>query len=361
MTDKYKINCLQLCSLMVLISLSGFVGSGFYCLIKRVAIDGYLSIIMGGLIGIMFALLLTYIAGYQADLPINEKINKLFGKTLGFIINIIVVLVVLVIGIVFIYNMTNFISSQFLSETPISFIAIIFALLTLYVTNKGIEAFSRASLLILIINFILYMVAIFGLVPSLELDNFLPFLKDGISRPLMGVFYFVCCNIIPMFLLLMIPKDNIVDKNKYNKFIILSTTLVIILMGFIFLVVIGNLGIYLTSSYQYPEYIVLKRISLFNFLDRIENIIVIQWVLGLCLSICIVVYYIANSFRKNSQSKRLNGLITLVLFGISLFAFKNDTVFNNFVYYYFPYIIIIILVVMLLCGIAIWRKKRKTT
>ena len=155
MTSENKIDALQLCSLIIMISLSGFLGSGFYCLIKAALNNGYLSIVIGGAIAIIIAFLLLYIANYEIELPINEKINKLFGKCIGVILNVILTILVFAIGVFFTYNLNNFISSQFLSETPIAFIAIVFALLLLYVINKGIETLSRVALLILVLNLIL--------------------------------------------------------------------------------------------------------------------------------------------------------------------------------------------------------------
>ena len=114
-------------------------------------------------------------------------------------------------------------------------------------------------------------------------------------------------------------QKNIVDENHYNKFVIISIIISIVLIFFIFVVVVGNLGIYLASSYQYPEYIVLKRISLFNFLDRIENMVVIQWIFALCLSICIVVYYISKTIKKKKNNKLINTGIILALLIVSLY------------------------------------------
>ena len=185
-------------------------------------------------------------------------------------------------------------------------------------------------------------------------------MKDGLSKPLIGSLYFVAINIMPVFLLLIIPKKNIVDKNHYNKFFIISIIISIVLIFFIFVVVVGNLGIYLASSYQYPEYIVLKRISLFNFLDRIENMVVIQWIFALCLSICIVVYYISNTIKKKKHNKLINTGIILALLIASLYSFKNNTIFNEFIYYYFPYVSLTIFIIMLLCGIMIFIKRRRT-
>ena len=53
MTSENKIDALQLCSLIIMISLSGFLGSGFYCLIKAALNNGYLSIVIGGAIAII--------------------------------------------------------------------------------------------------------------------------------------------------------------------------------------------------------------------------------------------------------------------------------------------------------------------
>ncbi len=58
------------------------------------------------------------------------------------------------------------------------------------------------------------------------------------------------------------------------------------------------LGKYLLQTYQYPVYITLKRISLFNFIDRIENFLSFQWILSGITVIAMTIYSVSKEYQK---------------------------------------------------------------
>ena len=108
-------------------------------------------------------------------------------------------------------------------------------------------------------------------------------------------------NIVPIFMLLIVPKDKVEHNQKTKKHLIIFYTLGFIFMFLAILLTIGSLGIYLSDIYQYPEYTVLKKISLFEFIDRIENFIYIKWILSSFICLSLVIYYINHSIKKNSK------------------------------------------------------------
>ena len=347
---------------MLLILIVGpFVGSGGFVLIKSAGVDSYLSIIIGTILGIPLILLYLYINNYEKDKTIKEKINLVFGNKIGTIINFLLCLCFFTISIFTMYNLINFIVSQFLNKTPFYIVGILFSLIIIYINIKGIEVMSRTMLIITILNISLFIFAFIGLIPHIDLDNIKPFLEHGINRPLIGSFYTITMNITLLFLLLIIPKNDIVATKNFNKWIII-TYFISLLIVFIFLfVTLTTLGINLASIYQYPEYIVLKRIHIFNFLDRIENIIIIQWIFGLFSIISIIVYYISNTIKTNNNNKLIPTIITFSILTLSLTFFKNNTQFNDFTYKYLPFVRLFVLILIFLISFKIFLKKKKAS
>ena len=131
-------------------------------------------------------------------------------------------------------------------------------------------------------------------------------------------------------------------------------------MFLVMLLTMGNLGIYLSSIYQYPEYIALKNISIFGFIDRIENLVSSQWIFGLFINLTMVVYFLANTVKKDYHGKIVPTIITLAILFTSAYIFKNNTMFNNYTYNYSLFPRIIILVILTFMVIAIYFKKRRT-
>ena len=355
---KDKINCLQFAAMMSVILIASFVGIGMFAIIKSAGVDAYLSIIIAGIIGIFIVLTFFVMFDYEPDLPISLKFKKVFGPYLGTIFNVITMIIILSMGISAMFNLTTFITSQFLKNTPPLIVGLSFSFLIIYVNFKGIETLSRTCLILLSICITLYVISLFGLIPQFEMSNIKPFLEYGLERPFVGAIYNLLFNLLPIYLLLVIPKNSIVNKEKYRKYIWFFYVLSIIIKLALVLVTIGVLGIHLASIYQYPEYIVVKRASLFNFIDRIENIISIQWLFGLFFNISFVVYYISNSIKTFNKSKFLPIIITtMILVGSELF-FKNNTVFNDYTYTKVPYIRIILLIIYVLLFVGIIFKKK---
>ncbi len=360
MNNNQKINMLQFSAIYVSMILTFFLAIGSYSLIKATAVDGWISIILGGLVGFILVWIFIYIFNYEPDLPIYQKTLKLFGKKIGTVVNFILCILIFILGINIIYANTNFIISQFLSETPYLYVSIFFVLLVIYINTKGIEVLSRVALITIFFSLILYLISAIGLIPNIDIENLKPFLEFGMSRPIKGIFYVIAINLAPAFLLLAIPKNSIIDNEKYKTYISISYIMSIILMLIVFIYIIGNLGIHLASYYQFPEYMVLKRINFFEFINRIENLIITQWILESFISLSFIVYFISNTIKQKPQHKLISSIVTIAILIVSKYAFKNNTQYNTYSFTYAPYLRSIIIIVFVIIAVAIFLKRKKT-
>ena len=119
------------------------------------------------------------------------------------------------------------------------------------------------------------------------------------------------------------------------------------------------LGKYLLQAYQYPVYITLKRISLFNFIDRIENFLSFQWILSGITVIAMTIYSVSKNI-KNKESKLINFIITILMIILSYLLFKNNTSFNEYLYTIYPYLLLPIPIIYVIIFIgAVIQKKYK--
>lgn len=356
---KNKINCLQYSTMLILIMVSSFMGIGVYSLVRSAGIDAYITILLGIIVGIPMLLLFLYIANYEPDLAFPKKLEKLYGVKFGKVVTIVCAIFIFIFANNYMFNLINFIVSQFLPETPLMVVGIVFGILTIYANTKGLETISRVSLILLAVNLILFTIGFIGLIPSVDISNLKPVLEFGISRPFQATFYFVTLMIMPMFALLIVPKNKVVDPKNFNKSIVISYFVALLLLFGFCIITLGILGIHLASIYQYPEYIILKHVNLFGFLDRIENIITAQWIFGLFFCITFAVYYIGNSIKLEHNSKLLpTSIVTLMLLA-SVYLIPNNTFFNYYIYYIAPILRLFSLGIFILIGISIFIKKRK--
>lgn len=354
--NKEKLSSLQFSCLVCFPILSLFSGIGTYNIIKIAKVDSYLSVMISYLLGLLLLLLFITIFNYKKELNITQKINFLFGKFLGSILNVIINTLILCIGIILIYNISNFAISQFLAETPIIIFMVLLGIILVYNVSLGIENISRVAIIFLGIICLLTIISTGGVIPNFELSNLKPFLENGIKSPLQGGLVLTLTNIIPIFMLLIIKKDKITDENKINKRLFFFYSLAFLFVFIAITLTMGALGIYLSELYQYPEYTVLKKISLFNFIDRIENFIYIKWILNSVICLSLVIYYLQQNIKKTS-TKILPIIITGIIIYLSLKIFKNNTIFYTISLSVFPYICLFLLCIYIIIGLNILVRK----
>lgn len=360
---KEKINQLQFLSIIIVISLASFIGIGIFTSSKIAGVDSCISVLIAGVTSLILVYFFITIFNYEQDLPIKDKVIKLFGKTLGTIINLTLIFSAFVMGISVIFNLISFIESQLLLFTPSYIIGIPFVLTVIYASSKDIQDLSRLSFVLTIINICLYLVAVVYLLSNLDVSNFYPILANGIKAPLKGSFYISMLNILPYFLILCIPKSSLNSTKKVNRNIILTYIVAIILMFFVVFSTLGNLGEDLLKIYQYPEYIVLKKINYFNFINHVENFVSIQWIFGLFFNLTLIVFFIKTFFKdkKIGKKKTLPIITTFSIYIVSTLVFKNIFIFNNYVYNYALYFRYVLLAALVLIVIKIIFLKRKNS
>ena len=147
------------------------------------------------------------------------------------------------------------------------------------------------------------------------------------------------------------------DNKNTNRYLIILYSIAFLFAFLTVFLTLGSLGIYLSKLYQYPEYTFLKKISLFNFLDRVENIIYIKWIFNCCVSLSLVIYYISFGIKKTSN-KIVPSICYIIMIIVSLYIFKNNTIFYNFCLDIFPYINLGLLLIFVIIGINIFIRKR---
>jgi spore germination protein KB len=156
-----------------------------------------------------------------------------------------------------------------------------------------------------------------------------------------------------------LPKKEIENNTKTKKYFIITYLISMIIIFTIAIVTSSILGKYLLQAYQYPVYITLKRISLFNFIDRIENFLSFQWILSGITVIAMTIYSVSKNI-KNKESKLINFIITILMIILSYLLFKNNTSFNEYLYTIYPYLLLPIPIIYVIIFIgAVIKKKYK--
>ena len=345
-----KLSTLQYCSLEYFLILSNNVGLTTYILFNNAKQDSLISIILGTILGLIPLSIYLKIINAKPELNIFEKIEDTF-KT-GKIINLILTLGIAFLIAINYNNLINFISSQYLSKTPQIIISLSFLPAIIYILNKGTTVIGRTIFILLIISLLLLLLTILGLIWQIRIENIFPILENGIKNPLLCSLIYVTFNTTPLFLLTVIPKNDILDKEKLNKRIIITYFLGNLVVLIIFFLTLSVLGANLANLYQYPEYDVLKKISLIGFIERTESIISLRWTFYVftvtILGILFITKYIKHTLKiKNEKTnKKITLIISTIIVLWGKFIFQESIKFNKFTYKKLPIISTILLILI---------------
>lgn len=357
-----KIKPFEFCIIFFFITQSFILGIDSANSIRLAGVNCYLSPIIGGIIGFVYLLIILYIFNYKSNLNINELNKKLFGKY-GKIINLILILFASFFVLILNWNLLNFVTSQYLYDTPKFYISILFIVAFIYLVNKDRFSISRSFVIFFYIFVVLAIISIVGLIFQVKQYNLLPFLENGLTPVFNSTISNIAYLVLPIFFILIIPKDEVDDHNLTKKIII--TYMLSILSAFsILFLTIGVFGIELTNLYQYPIYHVLKRVLAGTFIEKSENLLAIQNILVLFLSITFYLYYIKKSINDNLPKIKniFFYIFAIILLYFSQYLFKNNSMAENFLLKIFPNILIVfILGITLIIFIKILHKKRSIT
>jgi len=323
------------------------------------------------LLGILFSIipfaLLIHLFNLDSDKSIIGKIKNNFSKPFYYVLSHILVLIILLIGIFLLWEVNSFIANEFLSEHPTLAILVILCFPIMYLTLNNFQVLTRFNTICIAIAFVIALTNIFSLSPKFELANIGFDVTSKIPDLIKCALYYTVLSIGPCFMLLIHPKDKISDSKKFKKTMWYTYIYSIIISIGIFLAVLLSMDANLLAKYTYPEFIVLKMINLFKFLDTIENVSALMWFNYMTVSISLCTIFIKNSIKEvyNVSSKKKDKIISIIIvltLFLSCFPFINYSYYLNIInIHIYPFIICLsLLIICLLIIVKIHIKNKKS-
>lgn len=336
MTNR-KISNFEFATLNYFITRALLVGVTFNALINSMKQDCWIIPILSIIPAVLLILLTNYIMKYEPNLDLSQKLLKLFKKKIGIILVIILIAVFYFIGIINYLNLNNFIQSQFLSKTPLLAISLMFGIATYYILSKGIDVVCRTSNILFYINIVLFLLSLLGLFTAIKIDNIKPMFTSSIKDYASGLNGYYSFNIVPILLLTIIPKDKI-ENAKIKKTLIISY---ILSATTIFLIVFQTICIFgyeLSMLYEYPQFLVLKHVTLVGLSSRVESILIMQLLFDIFILNVFITYFISRSVKSAFNIKYSNLIYfiscVLIVIGttyISKYNIYLDSLMKSFI------------------------------
>lgn len=350
-----KISMLEIGVINYFIIRSFFVGITFNYLINTTAQDSWIPILICFIPSVLYIFHINKFMQYKTSKNSAEKINILFKKPFSYIFIFIVCIIFFCIVVFNFINLNNFIHSQFLNKTPVLIISIAFIISIYYMLSKGIHAISRTSLILFFISIFLYIFTFTGLIGFFKFDNMFPLFQANVPDYLKGISSILAYNISPMILISIIPKDIMENKNL-KKTLIISYFISIVSLLIVLITTIGIFGIELCNVYEYPEFHILKNISIFGLSAKIDSILVIQWLFDMYIFSVLGIYFIEKNISSifKVNNKMIYFILCVLVVISTSFISKHNIFYNNvFVEYIHIFSNILFLILILLVSLKL--------
>ena len=227
----------------------------------------------------------------------------------------------------------TFSNSFYLVRTPNLVITIPFLVLAFYIANKGFTTIYRVSQCLFPITLILYIITFITLIWYSDFANLEPMFTSTF-------FNFCKCSIFFAFLTVT-PNLFIFELDKANKNISKSYLFSLIPIILTILFAITVLGNELITVYRAPEYMILKRIKIFNFIEKVENLTSVVFVFDMFITTAIATLLLKNNLPKKYNNIYLAVILIICIYISSIVIGKNNVI-ELFIYRYLPHMLIIL-------------------
>lgn len=306
-----KITSLEYNTLLWFLTRATFIEITAEILLNSAHQDSWISILIAIIIGIIPFSLYSYLKNKFPDKNIIQINKEKLGK-FGTFLNLILIAATFIFAICSYWIIVHFIDSQYLYRTSTTIIIIILILPVIYTITKNFHVFSKVSLIMFYISLIFIIIILSGLIENVNVDNIKPILNNNPNNILYGSFCFIGFNIMPLFLLNIIPKNNIKNYSPKKSFIFYLIS-GLSLLNVMFLT-ISIFGIHLSELYNYPSFHLLKRVSVLDIIDRVESILSLEWFLALFVQIMMSLFFIKEALKEIFQIKeKTNNIIMIIV------------------------------------------------
>ncbi len=357
--DSEKIYSFGYSFIMFTATLSIFIGKGSYIMFSLTQNDTIIAIILGFILSFITFYIVRYIINKNETNNIYELNENLFGSFLGKALNIIMAIGFYIISLVILYNMADFFNTEYLPETSVDYLKILVLLPLIYLSTKNLSTLIKTNQVFSIVSFIFIVFGFLGTFQELNITNIEPLFLSSKTSIIKSILTYFILFAVPLVMLLVTSKKNIKDSDRLNGNLLKVFIFTNVIFGLIILATILILGREYLSIFRFPEHISLKQFSLFNILERIENILALQYYFNCVGLLSFLYYFLINIMPKTRFRRYYSVLIALSQFIITNVIFKNTITFIEMLKGYFVYSVLIFIFIPLIatyCRLLVKRK-----
>lgn len=326
--------------------------------------DMWIALLLGLLISLPVAFIYGRLLTLFPEKNLYEIFEIIFGKVMGKLFSLLYIWFSLHLGSMVLFNFTSFIDVVALSQTPRIIPSACFMILCVYGVKQGIEVIGRWGEFFVTVLMIISVTIILLSIGDFKLDNIRPVLANGfkpIFRGALAVFFFPLSETI----LFTNIFSSLQKKASYYKVYIIGLTIGILWILAVSVKNILVLGPYLMSLNYFTTYVAVARISIGEFLQRIEILVSVAFLISGFVKISVCLLSAAKGISKVLNTSDYRFIVVpaaLVILNLSFYVYEDIMETQNFVSKVYPYYaalinVIVPVIVLVAAEIKVRNKK----
>ncbi|UKS27412.1 spore germination protein [Paenibacillus sp. HWE-109] len=287
MIEKGKISPLQLAILMHPTILATAALSVPSITIRTAGIDMWMTPLIASLVGFWMVYVVVRLHKAYPSLTFIEYSQTLLGPYGGKAIGILFLGALLFTNGLVLREYGEFISSSFLQETPMLIVITCMVSVCAYAIHAGLEVLSRTAQILIPVAVLIIFVMVILMIPDFELKQMFPIFGEGLLPPLLG-------SIVPsswfsQFFVLAYLLPYVSHGEKILKWGFISVVSVLLTLLAINLSILFLFGT-LTEGLNYAFLAAVRYISIADFLEHVESLLMAIWLIGIFIKVAIIYY-----------------------------------------------------------------------
>ncbi len=284
-----KISLWQLFILMVNFQIGSAIVVGIGNDAKR---DAWLAILIAMAIGVLLMRMYTFILSLAPEKNLYEIMEITFGRTISICLAVIYVEYFFYVASRVLRDFSELLVSMVFPNTPIEFVSVAMMLTISYVIFLGYEVFARTNEIFMPYLYafliIISIFLVFG--GDIELTNLQPVLAEGIGPIARAVFPDLIgfpFGETVAFMVIMAYANKFTYITKVGITAVIAAGLILSYTAFLR---ISVLGVNLNERSTFPLLSVSREISIANFIERLDALVVFIMLLGIVAKVGVFFY-----------------------------------------------------------------------
>ncbi|MFJ7922015.1 endospore germination permease [Lysinibacillus fusiformis] len=325
--------------------------------------DAWIAASIGVVLSLLVVKLFLTLGNQTPTLNFIEANEKIFGRFFGKITVIGFLSLTLFSGGELLYFIGIFMKTEVMPETPTMAFALMFSIIIMYAAYLGIETFARSAEILFPLFIFIFIFFIVCITPQIKFENIQPIMEASKTSMFYSIFRFMSVFSFSLVMLLMIYPASVNVQESSKKGFYIGTILGGIVLVTLITLSILVLGPANTASRTFPSYALAQRISIGNFLQRIEIIMAFMWIASIFIRTFMYFYTTVVGIAQIMKLKDHRPLILpmgIIMIGLSQIVHPDivhSDNYNNEIWPIYSFVFTILLPILLLIVAVIRNRK----